>query len=94
MRTLRYLRENKLGLLEGLLLGYLHQNPESCQNDFMRDFPMSRNQASQLFNKCFLKGWLQVEQAKRRPRANDSFKFYILTEAGEKHGENIPPDND
>lgn len=94
VKTLRYLRENGISLLEGLVLGYLHQNPDSCQNDFIRDFPMSRNQSSQLFTKCLLKGWIEVTAATRRSLRTDSFKFYTLTVAGEKHGAKIPADHE
>lgn len=77
MKTLTFLRDNRLLTLEALLLVWLHENPNGGQAEFSRRFDIGAVQLSKLVNRLKTKQLLTQISGRQ-----GTAKRYVLTDSG------------
>jgi hypothetical protein len=90
MKALEYIRQEDIPATSALLIGHLSTNPGANQKSFSDKYDFSRSQASQVFRRCAMKGWIHAATSYVRSRdPAQSFKSYTLTPAGKRHADKI-----
>jgi DNA-binding MarR family transcriptional regulator len=88
MKTLVFLRDNRLLVLEALLLVWFYENPNGGQAEFSRRFDVGAVQLSKLVHRLKEKQLLTQTSGRQ-----GTAKRYILTDAGRAIASNFQPSN-